>query len=380
VDPASLLIAIAAMATVTIAPMATHMVIRGLRLRRVALLGLAEQLGGEHLPGGVSGPGAVRLHRPEGTVLLRRSEPTGPDAAWPLVIELRLHTPLPDLTVRPGGQYYGVVGLLEGQDIQLGHPVLDRDFRIQGPEVDAVRFMIRGDVVPCIFALTRAGSWGALKIEVAPLEEREGSTLRVYRSAWVEQVDSIRGQVDAACALAQAMMDRWIAPWTGPAERWELQLEQQRSGPLHSLAGTVDGLPLRVQQLVDRGRKTTRIRISMSTLGGLRMAHRDHAREVGWLPLAAPVGNPVLDMLVAVKSYEPELVRALLADEDLTTELLEVLHGHPGSELNQQGLSLVLPGHLHADLEGPIEQALALARSLRRRLAAIGGGAPQGVG
>lgn len=378
-DPASLLIALTAIVATTMGPLAAHVAIRRLRLRQIELADLAGRLNGKLVPSGVFGPGAVRLHRPEGTVLLRRNEASSAEADWPLVLELELHTALPQLTIRPGWQYYGVVGAFKGQDIQVGHPKLDGDFRIQGPDAEAVKIVLRGEVVPRILDLTRGKSWGGLKIEVEPRGEQEGSTLRVYRGAWVEQIDRIRGQVDATCALGQALVDRWLAPWSGPAERWGLHLEQQRISPLHNMVGTVDGFPLRVHQAVNEGRKTTRIRVTMPTLGGLRMAHKEHARAVGWIPLAAPVGNPVLDMLVAVKAYELDRVRALLNDEELTTDLLEVLHGHPGSELNQQGLTLELPGHLQAELEGPIEQALALAAKLRTRLAAMdegAGGAP----
>jgi hypothetical protein len=374
-DPASLLIAITAAVAATMGPLALHLAIRRMRLRQVALLGLAGELDGKHIPGGVFGPGAVQLHRPEGTILVRKPEATSPDAAWPLALELQLHTPLPQLCIRPGWQYYGVVGALKGQDIQVGHPALDQDFRIEGRDAEAVPLAIGGEVVPHILALARVKSLGDLKIEVEPLGEREGCLLRVCRGVWPERIDRVRDHVDATCALGQALVDRWLAPWADPAARWGLQLEQQRISPLHNMVGTVDGLALRVHQAVDQGRKVTRIRIAMSTLGGLRMAHKEHARDAGWLPLAVPIGNPVLDMLLAVKAYQLDRVRALLADEELTADLLEVLHGRPGSELNQQGLTLELPGHLQPDLQGPIEQALALARQLRARLAAIDAGA-----
>lgn len=373
-EPAGLVIAIAAAAATSVAPLAFILAARSFRVRQTALVGLAGQLDGEHVPGGLFRPDAVLLRRPEGTLRIRKPEATSAESAWPLVLELQLQETLPYLSIRPGWQYYGIVGALKGQDVQVGHPKLDRDFRIEGHDAEALRFLIRGDVVGRTLDLTRGASWGDLKIEVVPLGDRAGSVLLVYRGAWIEQIDRIRGQVDGTCALGQAMVERWLTPWTGPAERWKLDLAQRQGSPLKAMTGTVDGFDLWVHQAVDEGRRTTRIHIAMSTLGGLRIAHKEHAREAGWLPLAAPVGNPVLDMLLAVKAHERDPVRALLADEQLTAELLELLHGRPGSELDQQGLTTVLPGHVHPDLEGPIEQTLALARDLRRQLSKLTGG------
>ncbi len=100
---------------------------------------------------------------------------------------------------------------------------------------------------------------------------------------------------------------------------------------------------------------------------GLTVAHIDHAKRAGWFGLRRELGNPVLDMLVAAKAHDWSRACALLVDEDLTTGLLEVVHAHPGSELADETIRLVLPGYAYEELERTVEKVLALARLLREK-------------
>jgi hypothetical protein len=349
--------------------------IRGrLRGRRGELVDLAEKLGGRYLDAPLGDPGSVRLERPVGSLILKPDLDGDPTSG--VLLELRLPWLLPALSIAPGQQQSGLVSKLRGQDIQVGHPGLDGDFRIRAPDEEAARLMLRGEAIQAVRALATDERWGSLRVELEPDDDADGSRLRVTRGRWLDAPEAVKALVDTTCELGRALVEQWQAPWLASAARWGLRLSHK--GLRYSMQGTADGLPLRVRHRERDGRAVTVIQLTLPTLPGLHVAHRDHARRAGWLPLAEPVGNAVLDMTLAVKAKDPAQARALLADEALTADLIELVHGFPGSELHQQGLELLLPGHVHVDLEELIEGALALARELRARLAATGALVPPG--
>jgi len=83
------------------------------------------------------------------------------------------------------------------------------------------------------------------------------------------------------------------------------------------------------------------------------------------------MGNPVLDMLVAVRCSDPERCSRVLADDELTGLLLTVVHGRPGSRLIERGVELREPGYPADGLDQALDDAIALARALRDRLAEL---------
>ena len=72
-------------------------------------------------------------------------------------------------------------------------------------------------------------------------------------------------------------------------------------------------------------------------------------------------GNPVLDMALEIQGPAAPLVAALEADPAALEHTLAVLHGLPGSRVEQQRVELVGPLHRLGDL---IQGGVALAELL----------------
>lgn len=336
--------------------------------RDEALEELARVQGGWYTRPGLARGGSCTLPRPGGMLQIRRIGVAPGETAWLLELQLTLPELLPAFELRPGTQQFGVAKLMTGQDLQLGHPALDTSFRIRGAEPALVERLVKGEVAKTLLALEGMQGWGSLSVELEPMAKQGTSALRVQRSEWPLHPLALERLVDEACKLGQALAARWVEPWNQIRERWSLAPKRIKGSPLRSAQGRAEGFPLWVTELLDEGRPATHLVVEIHTLGGLRMAHKDTAEAQGWRPLCAPLGNPVIDMTLAVKAVDPDRARALLADEALTGDLLEVLHGLPGSQLKQEELIVVLPGHWRADLGARVEQALALAQAVRDRL------------
>ena len=144
---------------------------------------------------------------------------------------------------------------------------------------------------------------------------------------------------------------RWVArivdeiaassPWRDVAKRRRLELD--RNG---RIAGELNGFRVLVRANDDE----TNVRVRFETAA--RAVHKD-------LPLASEhTGNPVLDGLVKVAGpldpHDPQVVEALLA----------VIHGHPGSRVDEDGVLLEAQGPVE-DVEPLLDAAVRLAEVLR---------------
>jgi hypothetical protein len=309
-----------------------------------ALEAFAKAQGGVYEPGGISQRAAAVVQRPVGKVRLQRASPAQAEAGLSLQIEITLSELLPGFSLRPKLVQLGMEALLAESGTWSESGALNSAYRILKSDPETTEALLTGE------------------------PSRGTSLLRVVRGDWPEHPEALTKLVDTSCALGQALVDRWLAPWLAASLHWKLKFVRIPGSYSRSLEGQVEGFRISVHELHAVGRPITEIVILQDSIHGLRIAHKDHARLQGWLPLAAPVGNPVVDMMLAAKASDRGLLERLLADEELTAALLEVLHGHPGSELSASGLKLQLRGHLARDLLEPVEQALTLARALRARM------------
>ena len=87
-----------------------------------------------------------------------------------------------------------------------------------------------------------------------------------------------------------------------------------------------------------------------------------HADRSGNVQEPIDLHNPVLDSLIAVGG-EPGAV-ALFDDEDFVGPLLEVVHRHPASSVDDEGVTLRAEGL--GELAAALGRALELASALRR--------------
>jgi hypothetical protein len=104
------------------------------------------------------------------------------------------------------------------------------------------------------------------------------------------------------------------------------------------------------------------VRMAVDGLGGLQVRRRDG-------PGGTPLGDPVLDPMLIVEGGDHGLV--LLAG--LHNELLQLLHGHPGSEISRGCIALALtPDDLAGDSHRALRMHLArldtLAQALESRV------------
>ncbi len=341
---------------------------------------LALSHGGRWQDGGWGETSSALFARGEDSLALRRATVAESESGRGLVLELTLPTQLPHLAIYPGGQQYGIAKLLTGQDIQIGHAEIDARFRIRGDDEAAVCAMLRGESVRILLALEREVAWAGVKLSLEPGPEPGTSKLQVVRTEFPTGPGMLELHVDRCCELGEALTAGWMKPWTDAAGRWRLQMQRGAAASWRALEGEVAGVPIRVREGSERGVATTWIELRFTTISGLRAAAKEQAQRAGWHAICAPVGNPVLDMLVSAKARDRAQLKRLLSGDDLTGLVLEVLHGNPGSELNQQGLTVCMAGHGLQDLVGPIQQALELTRALQARLRQLNEGARPPVG
>jgi hypothetical protein len=269
-------------------------------------------------------------------------------------MELRLDLPahLPRLQLRPCRNLTG------------GNSFEDRF--AHGRSDDDSRFLLSDAVRERLLRLSKShDTWqGLVSVELEGTPS--GARLTILKEGHAmspADVDRLREEI---VGIAEGMLESWDAPWLALGERWPLGPIRRDGSGLRSLEGMVDGVQLQVTEIVAGGQVLTRFELSLPRTEGLRVVHLEQARGEGWEQQRQPTGNPVLDMLVAVRADGGEQARILLRDETLTDTLLPVVHGRRG-ELHEDGITLRIDGSPR-DLRGPAGELVALGRALRERL------------
>jgi len=85
--------------------------------------------------------------------------------------------------------------------------------------------------------------------------------------------------------------------------------------------------------------------------------------------LGLELGDPILDPLLSVTCSDEDAARTLLMDDELRGCLLAVVHGHPGSRVEEGAVLLEVPGLAGPETDELLVEALALGAALAGRVA-----------
>lgn len=162
---------------------------------------------------------------------------------------------------------------------------------------------------------------------------------------------ALAGAVRLARALEQAVR----GPWTRLAA--DRGLAVAPDGDL--LSGRVDGIALTVRFVAaDPGRTDVVATFHPALPLGSVLGPAGSG--------SVRLGDPVLDGMIGVATPEPEALAERIARDEVRGLVLEVVHGHPGSEVAGDTVRLAVPGRLRAELGAKVDLALALAGALAR--------------
>ncbi len=347
---------------------------RGWRRRKDrAMQQLADELDGVLLPGNLVGGKTLELRVAGlGKAWLLHVSTGGASRDMVMRLQVTLPRVLPRLFLLPRRGVQGLTVQAEAKPFELGDDAFGLRYRGYAPDGKEARALLGNAVRDAVLAVDGLDRERWIELQLEPHPERATTLLLLGQSGWTLERQGMRAFIEAGIALARTLVSEWDRPWRVVAQRWGLESVSGLDHKLRGLDGTVSGLAVRVRERLEPAGPVGEIRVSVLGPPGLRVAHREHARREGWLDGSQPVGNPVLDMTVAVQGHDPEQVRSLLADEDLTTALLEVVHAFPGSVLDEHGVRLVRPGLLDGDLEACVEAALRLGMEIQDGMAAHG--------
>jgi len=350
------------------------------RQRRV-LEAVAERVGGTVRREGNLTGWALVLHRPGlGRVCLhhRVGRSDAPEKSMRLEIEIpRL---LPSLRIVPAAGH-GVrrVGTL-ARPFTTGHVAFDRRFAavFEGPPT--AEALVDATLGALIMGLWEAGGEADVELALRPSLAHGLTVASIGHTGWLLDPDTLAAFMGRGIALAEALMFRWDRYWLAVAGRLDLEPAPAEPELVRGLRGHVEGHRVEVFELAGGPMHRTRISVAVDSIPGLRIVLQDRAKDEGWLRRRRVTANPVLDMLVAVRSEPPwqPLLQALMAEDAVTELLLSVVHGHPGSLVTHQRVVLLVPGAPQESLGALVAQALALARAIRSGMARHEGLAPRG--
>jgi hypothetical protein len=335
------------------------------RMQEVLLRAAAERHSGqvELIGVGLGRELVLPLEEPFEELRLRFVHSAGTAEQCQMQVRLRIRRVLPRFWLRPQGGLAEVATALGRQDIQVGHPDLDRRFVIASDEPERLVELFQPPVSRAVLRLS-LGPGAQIQAELSSDLFAAHSVLEVRCTGWLDSHELLEALLDAVQELGSELVRAWDAPWLAAAHARGLAVGKLGKRGTSTLVGVVDGVPMEARARRGPHGWRTEVTAWVDVLPGLRMVHRDVAREQGWDAERVPLGNPVLDMLVAARVQEPEALRVMLAEEALVEALLAVVHGRPGSSVRHDSVRLVVPGRLTAALPEAIDDVLELARRL----------------
>ena len=307
--------------------------------------------------GRITGPdgdpvfGPASFERPEGRVRVSCETGLGNPHLEHMMLVLDMPTRLPPLKLRPHRSLLGDGVTFEDRFVvRSGDPFTD------GLLGDEARRLL-------VALSQRQDTWqGLVSLELQP--SSPGTWLELRKEGHVQKSAEVKPLVDALCAIAGSMKEHWDQPWTALSERWPFGEPTRGTLGQRTLEAELDGMQVIVQENFETRPGHTLLEINVPALEGLEIVHRDQARGRSRDKYRIQTGNPVLDMLVAVRGRADHPALARLVDPSITDLLLPIIHGRRGV-VAHQGLQLRLPGSPR-DLAGPLEELLDLARALHR--------------
>lgn len=287
----------------------------------------------------------------DGVRLRRWSEDQGGKNTtdWWTITEYELPRDLPGfLSVRQVG-FFDHLGKVFGgtPDLQLGLADLDEALQIgivHGQDDEARALLLDPTVTDRLRALQSSKcTWrlkhGKLRVGFRGQHKNVGPRGLRLGIDTVKAMDAVLGP-----------------PWIELARELDCTLVE----PAPTLQGHIDGVPIRVQVQRQDGRILTWILgwFEPHLPEGTEVIHRNRN------PKGDVLGDGILDKMVRVESPDPDTLRQRLATDAVRGPLLEVVHGHVGSQLRHDRIMLRIRGRCGARLRERVRLVTDLAKAL----------------
>lgn len=257
----------------------------------------------------------------------------GAEAEADLALSLHLRHRLP-----PGSQLW-----------QRGQPGPDEKRGQRLPPTRGV--MLRTDHPRQLSALvSRPGTVAALTtfFDAHPQSFIDHSTIEIHR----RYLGDLPAQLLTDAARLAAVLEEGIeVPWRAAAHR--MGLTPETLGGALEMTGTRDDLPVHIQLLEDP--------VAVRILIGLRLPPESgiQRRSRGQLG-GESTGNPIADQLLIVCGPITEALRS----PECTVAAMEAIHGLPGSQVDADGVCLMVREIALEELPGHLDAAVRLALQL----------------
>lgn len=258
-----------------------------------------------------------------------------------------------DLRLQVEGVGWKLLGGLGLKDLQVGDERIDDALRITSSDPAAALAALRNPEVGTAF---RSVLGDDLRVTL------EGRELKILQVGVADR--EIGQRYDRLLVLARAVDGALVAPWRRMAAAHGLSLKADDRRV--RVDGEWAGMALTASAGRWSGgasRTSVRVRVPAELPRDLWIVRRDEAAPEGCLDLP----DPVIGHLLCVRCPRPELVPALLDDDELRTLLLEVVHGHPGSVIQNDTVTLEIDGFATNGIEHEVDLAARLARALAAR-------------
>lgn len=161
--------------------------------------------------------------------------------------------------------------------------------------------------------------------------------------------------------------------WRRTAEHHELVLQ---GGLVHTggsvrlkMSGRIENIPTTVMLRLHNRRPRTHLTATLSR----RLPSRIRIHANGKRRNSLRIGDPILDGTLTIEGDNAAAARELLSDDALRPLLLEALHPHPGSMVQDNTISIVVEGFVGEGLPEHVARLVDLATALNDRLSHLSG-------
>lgn len=273
-------------------------------------------------------------------------------------LTLTHHCVAPALRLKPQGLLNTVADMLGEKDILIGERYFDTDYRITGQPTACV-----------VRALTKEAQRCVQHLETLALVTLSPTEFHVTVHQLHPTEDDLAAFIQAALECFDALIVGYTQPFRQVAKARGLAFTPTEDPIGFLLTGQVEAVPLVIRFVAKGGTLSIEADWQAArTLGRFHIVHIDHAHtEDRGGPL--PLHHPVLDRMLAVRiltGATPEVLRQHLQRPDMAEGLLPVLHGYPGSHLNDQQLRLVTNEVSAEQLERVLDEVVAAVKVISR--------------
>lgn len=251
----------------------------------------------------------------------------------------------PGLSVRHLDEMDRLLITLGGLDVEIGIHALDRSLRFRGRNPRAVKMIFAGQAVrDAAEALVNTGTDGSC------IEDDE---VRLVVPGLVGS--GVGPWLDVAHQLAGALDEAFVAPWRRFTDACAMVLLTRDDHLL--VEGELHGISVDVR--ASWSDTVVKAGVLGGVPGGMRARKRQADDSAG-----IRLQDPILNRMLFVEGDELSAIESWVVDDRVRESMLEVLHGHPGSEVGLDGVVLRTELLDESQIAEKIELAVALARGL----------------